>query len=353
MALTKLSQASDFTLKMTSKTHYTLRTGRSGFLKKSSSLAAGLAALIAVSDAAAQAYTINWGTIGWVSNTAANGTDTSTAGGPGSAYYGLASASGGVTEFSSQTFSNYAGSGVDLTVHYSQNGYDNQTNNGPDRYSNTSGPGVNGENPDRRVTGGETLRINSDLGGTLTPVTVVFSFSRPVYINQFIAGSISSAVNGGFEHAMVRAFASANATGPAVAATLYKNISDVEGPLLGQTTDLIRTNSLDNVRMDPSIADNTYHTIGTGAQAEGRYGRVELAWANQLVQSIALSHWATQETEEVNGVTLPTFNGPLTKNWTSMLASPITFTIPEPAHASLIAGIGALMMPALRRRRRA
>lgn len=332
---------------------HTNRLKAPGLFKKALILGSGAAALMAVSEAAAQSYTIDWGTIGWVANTASNGTDTSVVGGASSAYYGLSSSTGGVTGFSSQTFTNYAGSGVDLTVHYSQNGYDNQTNDGPDRYSNTSGPAVNGENPDRRVTGGETLRINSDLGGTLTPVTVVFSFSRPVYINQFIAGSISSAVNGGFEHAMVRAFASANATGPAVAATLYKNISDVEGPLLGQTTDPIRTNSLDNVRMDPSIADNTYHTIGTGAQAEGRYGRVELAWANQLVQSIALSHWATQETEVVNGVTLPTFNGPLTKNWTSMLASPITFTIPEPAHASLIAGLGALMMPALRRRRRA
>jgi hypothetical protein len=333
---------------------HTARSKAPGFIQKALILGAGAAALMAVSDASAQSYTIDWGTIGWVSNTAANGTDTSLVGGPTSAHYGLASSTGGVTGFSSQSFANYAGSGVDLTVHYSQNGYDNNPNEGPDRYSSTNGSF--NENPDSRVTGRETLRINSDLGTSgspTTPFTIVFSFSRPVYINQFIAGSISSAVNGGFEHAMVRAFASADATGPAVAATLYKNISDISGPLLGQANDPTRNNSLDNVRMDPSIADNTYHTIGTGAQAERRYGRVELAWADQLVQSIALSHWATRETEEVNGMTLPTFNGPLTKNWTSMLASPITFTIPEPAHASLIAGLGALMMPALRRRRRA
>lgn len=325
-------------------------------------LAASLltAGLITLSQSVhAQPYVLNWNAIGWAANTAANGTDTNTTGGIGSAFYGLSSATGGVTGFSSQVFTNVGGSGVDVTIHYSQNGFDNFGNNqGPDLYG--SAPGSVGDNPDRRVTGTDTVRMNSDMGGTITPTTMVFSFSQPVYVNQFIVGSLSYVEHNntalGYEHGLVRAFGSANATGSVVNATQYTNLSALVGPLLGNASHPITNVSADNVRMDPNITDGVYHTIGVGAQKEtnpGRYGRVQLAWEAQKVSSIAFSHWSTTQTEVVNGSTLPTFNGAPVANWTSVLASPITFSlVPEPSQVALGLGAAALALVVLRRRSR-
>ncbi len=111
------------------------------------------------------------------------------------AYFGLSSSSGGTTGFGSQTWNNVSGSGVNMTLHYSQNmtevggTRDGQTD-GPDFYGDTS-EFTGGVNPDRRITGHTALRFNSDRTGSAAPTTVVASFSEPVYINQLLLGSLS------------------------------------------------------------------------------------------------------------------------------------------------------------------
>jgi len=138
---------------------------------------------------------INMDWAGWssfIQNAPLSGADTWT--GSRNAYYGLAGATGGVTGFGSQMWPNVNGSGVNLTLFYSQNmteagGTRNGQNDGPDRHGATSAA-TGGVNPDRRITGANALRFNSDRNGTITPVTVVASFSEPVYLNQAVWGSL-------------------------------------------------------------------------------------------------------------------------------------------------------------------
>ena len=149
-----------------------------------------------------------------VPNAPLNGTDTWT--GARTPYFGLASATGGITGFGSQSWPNVNGSGVNMTLYYSQN----MTETGGPRHGLADGPDLHGPttaqtggpNPDRRLTGAHALRLNSDRQGTPTPATMVISFSEPVHLDQAIVGSLQQlagsaptygpnlAVNGSFEN---------------------------------------------------------------------------------------------------------------------------------------------------------
>lgn len=137
--------------------------------------------------------TLDWASwTSFVQNAPLSGTDTWI--GSRNAYFGLSGSSGGVTGFASQIWPNVQGSGVNLTLYYSQNmteagGPRNGQNDGPDLHGATA-TATGGVNPDRRITGPNALRFNSDRNGTLTPVTVVASFSEPVYLNKAIWGSL-------------------------------------------------------------------------------------------------------------------------------------------------------------------
>ncbi|MFZ0544688.1 MAG: hypothetical protein WAM60_04590 [Candidatus Promineifilaceae bacterium] len=259
-------------------------------------------------------------------------------------YHGLGSSTGGVNGFSSQFFPNAANSGVDITIYYSDNNYDGPTLEGPDLYEPVIDP-----NPDIRVTGEYVMRVNRDIGGTRTPTTVVISFSEPVFMDEFIVGSLSD-VDFSYEHAIVRAFASDDATGPVVKASGFINISDLENCdtlLLDQcvATGPINTNLLSNVAVDPDLIDSNndgvyenvgsvaddglYHVYGVIAQPDG-YGRVKLIYGSDPIQSIAASYFPTISSDPD-----PFTDTVYTDQWISAIVAPYTFTPQIPSAISL------------------
>ncbi len=145
-------------------------------------------------------YTLNWSTLGFNQDVSLNGTDTRLAN-TSSDLHGL-STSGGFSGFGYQTFNNVGGSGVAMTLYYSQNmmesgGLLDGAQNGPNLFG-PSGSGANGGvHPDRRVVGPWNLRYNNDQAGTITPATVALSFSEPVFLNQMIVGHLAKVVGGG------------------------------------------------------------------------------------------------------------------------------------------------------------
>ena len=249
-------------------------------------------------------------------------------------YHGLGSATGGLNGFDSQNFTNVGNSGVDITIHYSRNNYDGPDLEGPDLYQPTTNP-----LPDRRVMGEYALRVNRDPTILRTPTTIVLVFSESVYLDEFLVGSLS-VVGSSHEHAIVRAFATADATGPVVKASEFINISNLDtcAPLLhdqcvneGPTP----INLLTNIAVDPDLIDNNndgvYENVGSGAddglyhvygvivQPDG-YGRAKLVY-DQLVRSIAVSYFPTSNTNPN-----PFTDTAYTDQWNSSILAPYTFT---------------------------
>ena len=240
-------------------------------------------------------FTIDWSTIGFAQHEPLDGTDTKVVS-PSTYLHGMSNA-GGFTGFGQQTFGNVAGSGLNMTVYYSQNmtgigGLSDGSNVGPSLHGPAGSGALAGPNPDRRVTGPWALRMTSDRNGAITPTTMGVSFSEPVFIDSVIVGGIST-VLGKPEHALFRAFSGANGGGTLVPAETYENISDLNGPLLGSLSDPLTVNALSNVIMDPNPADRVYWTIGDGAEESARYGRVRLRYNSTAAQSFALSTWAS------------------------------------------------------------
>jgi hypothetical protein len=271
-------------------------------------------------------------------------------------YHGLGSSTGGLSGFSSQIFPNVSGSGVTMTVYYSDNNWDDHTLEGPDLYQPGPDP-----NPDRRVTGEYGLRINRDHVGTRTPTTVVLVFSQPVHMDEFLIGSLSR-VDGSYEHAVARAFASNNATGPVVKASGFVNISNLstcatllfnlcvdDGPF--------PTNLLSNVVIDPDLTDGNadgvydnvgsvsdngiYHVYGSIVQPSG-YGRVKLIYGTEYVQSIAVSFFPTSD---ANGS--PFTDTDYTAQWISAIVAPHTFTPQGATAITLSQGSASVQNPGL------
>lgn len=254
-------------------------------------------------------------------------------------YHGLGSATGGLNGFSSQSFPNVASSGLDMTVYYSNNNWDGNILEGPDLYM----PGVSNPNPDRRVTGEYVVRMTRDHVGTRTPTTIVLVFSEPVYMDEYLVASLSI-VDASHEHAIIRAFATADATGPVVKASELINISDLDtcAPLLldqcvneGPTP----SNALTNVEIDPDMIDanndgvyenvgtasddGLYHVYGDITQPDG-YGRIKVVYGLTPVRSIAVSFFATS-TANANPFTDTAY----TAQWISTIVAPHTFTPAE------------------------
>jgi hypothetical protein len=264
-------------------------------------------------------------------------------------YHGLATASGGVSTFFSQTFNNVDGNGTDLTIYYSPNMAEGST---PDWYGPAHGAGIN---PDERVTAPTAARMTNDRNPTFNhPVhglipsatSYVFSFSQPVLFQEMISGSLSDVID--FESSVVRAFDDPLAEGNVVKATKYNNISNIsdDSTLIqqfGNPSGPVTNNDLSNVSMDPDYTydgngvgqgigdtgdDGIYHTIGTGLQSDDRYGRVLLAWENDPLQSIAMSTYVTGTPSQSDDDYLTT--------QASIIGAPFTFCVaatsiePEP-----------------------
>lgn len=315
----------------------------------------------------AEAAEINWGTVGFAeqqtisteANTYVPGSNPLS-----SPFFGLGGSTGGVANFQSQTFSSIAGTTVNLTFYYSANNWNGSSLEGPNLYG-PSPPTSGGPNPDRRVTGAYAVRTTRDNTVTRTPVTVVYSFSMPVNVQEFIVGSLSQ-VSSSYENAIVRAFSTADATGPVVKATFFENISDLTdgSSLLHSQWDSLApttTNALSNVSVETGLTldsggvatnvggngdDGLYHSVGVGNQSNSRYGRVRLAWGGASIQSIAVSYWASPSISFTNFAT--------TSQWISTVTGPITFSVvPEPGTLALLAiGGVAIGTASLRRRRR-
>jgi hypothetical protein len=235
---------------------------------------------------------------------------------------------------------------VDLTVYYSNNNWDDDVLEGPDLYQ----PGALNPNPDRRVTGQYVLRMTRDHVGARTPTTVVLSFSQPVFIDEYLIASLST-VGVSHEHAIIRAFATNDATGPVVKASEFINISNlatcVGTLLLDQCVDEgpTPTNLLSNVAIDPDLTDgdndgtyeNTgtvdddgvYHVYGIIAQPDG-YGRVKIVYGDEPIQSIAASFFATS-----NAAPNPFADTNYTDQWISTIIAPHSFTPQDPTVITL------------------
>jgi hypothetical protein len=322
---------------------------------------AGLVVAVLLALPTLPAQTIQWDSIGWNQNQAIAPELTpyfDQANHVKNPFSGLGSSSGGVNNFASQSFTDVAGSGVDMTVYHSRNNYDGSTLEGPDLYNP-----VDNENPDRRVTGESALRVTRDNtldSGIYHPVTVVLSFSQPVTFEEFLLGSLS-VVGSSNENVVVRAFASDDATGPVVKASAFRNVSDLQDGstlLHGQWDtggpDWGAVNELSNIDVDPDLTldangvatdvgdagdDGIYHIIGMGNQNDRRYGRAVLEW-DTPVQSVAASFFPS------SGNDFDSYDP--TDQWVSAILAPYTFTpVPEPS-------TGLLLLPALlafRRRR--
>jgi len=252
------------------------------------------------------------------------------------------------------------GMGVGVTVHYSQNMYD-QTGGqrqGPDVYGK---PGAGQPLPDSRVAGTYALRVTRDIIDTgsvppanppITPATVVLSFSEPVFVREFLVGSLS--ILDTWEHAVIRAFGSADATGPVIKASSLWNASaltdgsslahglwDATGPNFGAA------NKLSNLAVDPQLTlnpnglatnagspadDGVYHLYGKGYQGANEYGRAILKWETSPVQSIAISGFSDGDS----------FNSTVYDSGRmSFYVGPVSFApVPEPeAYAAICATV--------------
>jgi hypothetical protein len=138
-----------------------------------------------------------------------------------------------------------------------------------------------------------------------------------------------------FEHAYIRAYSTADGTGTPVAADTYANLSAQSAALLGSTSDPTTTADANNVRMDNDTSNNVYQTIGVGAESDNRYGKVQLSYANQPIRSLAISFWASTDTEVVGSATLPRFDGALTAAGVTASLSNMTFRRAAPLPGSV------------------
>ncbi len=121
-----------------------------------------------------------------------------------------------------------------------------------------------------------------------------------------------------FENAYVRAYSTPDGTGTPVAADTYANLSAQTTQLLGSSSDPITTADINNVRMDNDTSNFVYHTIGMGPESENRYGRIQMSWANQPIRSLAISFWASGDTEPFNSATPIKMDTTSVKVWTAV-----------------------------------
>lgn len=325
---------------------------------KCSHILLGLGTLAMLAQPKLLAYTIDWDDMianGFPINQPLSGANTATTGSAayGTANFGL-STTGGVNGFASWTY-NVAAEDLDITMYYSQNMYDASTSaaEGPSFYSNS---GYEGQNPDRRVTGNTTIRITADRASTVTPVSFVMSFSKPVKFNELILGSLSK-VSSSYEHAYIRALSGEAATGSLVKASYFENISDrvnsdgllidpftEDGPdysASGNTDSNLNIESGIEIDVGTALDDGIYHVAGTDDQGpEGQdYGRVLLRYKDQAIQSMVLTYWASSVSDVDE-----TAASNMTNQWISTTFAASTLeVVPEPSSTTATTFLLALL----------
>jgi hypothetical protein len=205
----------------------------------------------------------------------------------------------------SQSFLDVDGSGVDITVDYTDNMFDR------DSVPNIYGP----EAPTAQIMG--SLRWTNDRDAPYEPSSITITFSEDVYIDLVTVVSLST-IAGLNENLVVEA---RDQSGMLVAATGYG------------------TNTPGLVQLDVD-GDASYHSLGLGAQEAGLYGDTTYDWTQEAIRSITFSGYVTDP-----GGTTPVLG------WSSQGIGDIDFrVVPEPTSALLL-GLGLLGLTASRRRR--
>ncbi len=217
----------------------------------------------------ANAATLNWDELGWNANyNRANDTYDSTDSGT--------------------TFMNIDGSGVDVTVEYS----DNMWNGEPNLYENHPlGSTYNG-----------TLRFTNDTS-TKENTWLKLTFSEAVYIDEISLGSLSTIGDNRREWLSLAAYSGTEVDENAlVKASNYNTFENFFG---GQTSS---TNTYENNADDPSLVsldtdfgtdmdDAIYTTYGVGSQGNNKdddyFGRVFFEYKDQAVQTLYIQNFAT------------------------------------------------------------
>jgi hypothetical protein len=178
------------------------------------------------------ALTVDWETIGWDPN------DTSGA----------------------QVFTNVDGSGVDLTVTYSDNMFYN--NSVPLLYTDRTAP-------TDEIVG--SLKFTNDNRAIFQPTNVTLTFSEDIFIDRADLISHSIVSTNYQEHTRV---SPRDAQGNLIAATFY-----------GTTTPPL-------VKLDMD-GNSQYESIGLGFQNDAEYGTVFFEYTDQAIRSLSFDLWVT------------------------------------------------------------
>jgi PEP-CTERM motif len=200
-----------------------------------------------------------------------------------------------------QSFSNVDGSGIDITVAYTDNMFDN--NSVPNLYTTENAPtaGIAG-----------TLRFTNDRRdrASVMATAVTISFSEAVYIDEMGTVSLST-IHNKQENMIVEAF---DANGAAVFATTYG------------------TNTAGLVDLDTD-GDAAYRSRGLGAQADGLYGDTFYSYTDIAIKTLRFTIVVTRIGEDE-----------IKRGFSSQGIEDIGFSaVPEPSTAILL-GLGLLTL---------
>lgn len=252
-------------------------------------------AAIAATGGNALAASFNWVDVGWDPSITASGT----------------------------TFFDVDGSGVDVTVSYSDNMWDGI----PDLYDASHPAGMGTYDGSLRFTG--TGYARGDLDGPSDSTFVTLEFSQDINIDQLWAGSLSNIRGSTPEWMSVSAY---SANEDLVAATKYGTYEDFFGNTGGSYNPKADADGL--VNLDPDTSDYIYTTEGVGIQEAGNtgdYGRVFFEYAAAPVRKLTFEHFMTESARRSSVA----------------IGSDIQFStpsedVPEPASVVAVLAVGAL-----------
>jgi hypothetical protein len=207
----------------------------------------------------------------------------------------------------SQIFIDVDGSGIDITVSYSANMWDN--NSVPELYDSVL-------SPTDEILG--TLRYTNDRTPEFTETVITIAFSESVIIQEM--GTVSlSIIQGRQENAVVQAF---DSSGAGVLATTY-----------GTTTPTLVALDIDG--------DSAYRSRGLGAQEHDLYGNTFYSYTDQGIREVRFSQYST----EIGGDEIVLAFG-------SQGITNVSFqAVPEPSSAILIS-LGLVLLGNRRAKRR-
>jgi len=196
------------------------------------------------------------------------------------------------------------GSGVDMTVSYTDNMFDN--NSVPNIYTPATAPSP-------EIVG--TLRFTNDRQ-TLLPTSVTITFSEDVFLSSL--GTVSlSIISGKQENMIVEAF---DALGQPVLASSYGT----------------NTPAFTQLDMD---GDAAYHSRGLGLQRKGQYGDTFYSYTDVAIRELSYTIFSTSIGQDE-----------IRLAFSSQGIGDIEFesaTVPEPGSAILV-GLGITMLAAAR-----